>query len=280
MTNAAIIRQRAEEVQSKKRGDSDFNFSEADSLKLIHELEIHQIELEMQNEELLLAKEETDLAISKYTELYDFAPSGYFTLSKEGKISDVNLTGSKMLGKERSKLINCQFVFFISKEERVIFNLFLDKIFQEKVSESCEVTILVNNKVLHAFLTGVITDDEKECHITLVDITELKAIEVELRDSKERYLELLNNIDDGIVVHAVDTSIIISNPKASELLGLAEDQLKGKMAIEADWRFLSEDNATLPYEKYPVNQILANKKPIKNFIGGDVDPIAMILFGF
>ena len=85
------------------------NFSEAEKLKLIHELEVHQIELEMQNEELLLAKLQADSAIEKYTELYDFSPSGYFTLSQDGSILDANLTGSVMLGKERSNLINTKF---------------------------------------------------------------------------------------------------------------------------------------------------------------------------
>lgn len=71
-------------------------------MKLIHELEAHQIDLEMQNQELQLAKErEAELATEKYIELYDFAPSGYFTLTKEGKIIDLNLTGAKMLGNER-----------------------------------------------------------------------------------------------------------------------------------------------------------------------------------
>jgi PAS domain S-box-containing protein len=272
LTSATIIRQKAEEIQSKKQVNSDFKFLEADTLKLIHELEVHQIELKMQNEELLLAKEQTDVAISKYVELYDFAPSGYFTISREGKILDLNLTGSKMLGKERLKLINCPFGFFVSNGEKVLFNHFLEKIFQEKISQSFEVTLFVSNKILHSYMTGIITDDEKECHITVVDITELKDIEVELRDSKERYRGLLNNIDAGIVVHALDTSIIISNPKASELLGLTEDQMRGKMAIEAEWRFLSEDNITLSLENYPVNQILTNKKPMKNFIGGVCRP--------
>lgn len=87
-------------------------------------------------------------------------------------------------------------------------------------------------------------------------------------NSEERYCTLLNNLDVGIIVHALDTSILISNPRASELMGLTEEQLKGKLAVDSDWRFFSEDYTSLPLEKYPVNQILANKKPIKNFIGG------------
>jgi PAS domain-containing protein len=85
--------------------------SEVTTLKLIHELEVHQIELEMQNEELLLAKEQAEQAIEKYTKLYDYAPSGYFTLSQDGKVTEANLTGAHMLGKMRSSILNSQFGF-------------------------------------------------------------------------------------------------------------------------------------------------------------------------
>ena len=97
----AILRQKAEELLKKKPLKTGSQLSEAEMLKLIHELEVHQIELEMQNEELMLANEQAEFATKKYTELYDFAPSGYFTLSKEGKIIELNLCGSQMLGKER-----------------------------------------------------------------------------------------------------------------------------------------------------------------------------------
>lgn len=180
------LRQKAEELLSKKQQlQFDSNFSQAETLKLIHELEVYQIELEMQNEELLLAKEQAELATEKYTELYDFAPSGYFTLSKEGKVIDVNLTGANMLGKERLKLRNSQFGFFVSDDTKNIFNLFLEKIFNSKVRESCEVNLLPNDKsVFYGYLTGAVSADEEQCHITIVDITEIKQMQKELIAAK------------------------------------------------------------------------------------------------
>ena len=74
--------------------------SEADTLKLMHELEVHQIELEMQNDELQRAKEKAENIAEKYTNLYDFAPAGYFTIDKDLRICELNLSGAKMLGKE------------------------------------------------------------------------------------------------------------------------------------------------------------------------------------
>ena len=103
LTDNSTLRQRAEALLKRKLSNSGSQRSDADIQKLIHELEVHQIELEMQNEELRLARErEAELAIEKYIELYDFVPSGYFTISKEGKIIDLNLSGANMLSKERA----------------------------------------------------------------------------------------------------------------------------------------------------------------------------------
>ena len=116
--------------------------SEELMLKLIHELEVHQIELELQNAELEIAKSAAQKAVEKYTELYDFAPSGYFTLSTGGKIINLNLCGSQMLGKVRSKLINSNLGFFVSDDTRTLFNYFLKAVFLTKAKETCEVTLL------------------------------------------------------------------------------------------------------------------------------------------
>jgi len=180
------LRQKAEKLLGKKQlVKSDSIFSQAENLKLIHELEVHQIELEMQNEELLLAKEQAEIATDKYTELYDFAPSGYFTLSETGKVIDANLTGSNMLGKIRSKLTNSQFGFFVSDDTKSIFNLFLEKIFKSKVRESCEVNLLPNDKsVFYGYLTGIATEDGNQCHVTVIDITEIKLMQKELIAAK------------------------------------------------------------------------------------------------
>ena len=83
-SNKDILRQKAEEILKNKPQIVDILSLEGETLKLIHELDVHQIELEMQNEELKLVKEQMEIAAEKYIDLYDFAPSGYFTLSKNG----------------------------------------------------------------------------------------------------------------------------------------------------------------------------------------------------
>lgn len=100
------------------------------------------------------------------------------------------------------------------------------------------------------------------------DISErIKAAEA-LRKNTERYRGLLNRLEAAVVVHASDTSFVSCNPKAEELLGLSEDQMKGKLSIDPDWKFLNEDGKDLPIEGYPVNLIVSQKKAIKGLVLG------------
>lgn len=94
-----ILRQKAEKLLKKKSLKTASRLSEIETKKLIHELKVHQIELELQNEEVVQAKEQAIVAADKYTDLYNFAPSGYFTLSQDNKIIELNLSGANLLGK-------------------------------------------------------------------------------------------------------------------------------------------------------------------------------------
>ena len=105
------------------------------------------------------------------------------------------------------------------------------------------------------------------------DITEHKKTEDALKKSEVRYRELITNLDAGVVVHAPDTTIIMNNPRASELLGLSDDQMKGKLAIDPQWKFINESTAPLPIKEYPVNQIAGSQKTLKNQTVGVCRPL-------
>jgi PAS domain-containing protein len=171
-TDDQILRRNAEELLKKKQQKMDRPFVETDSIKLLHELQVHQIELEMQNEELILANETAETALRKYTMLYDFAPMGYFTLDPDGNISELNFTGAELLGEKRFSLINSNFKLFISDESRPVFDSFLSKIYTGKGKESCRVNLGYDrSNVFTVYMEGVVTGDDKSCLLSVVDIS-------------------------------------------------------------------------------------------------------------
>lgn len=177
-SDSSDLRKKAEILLQKDESKKHAQLSESEALKLIHELEVHQIELELQNEELVLAKAALQVTKEKYVELYDFAPNGYFTLSRKGEILELNLAGAKMLNRERSNLINSRFGFFISGQTIETFNTFFEKTFKSNEKETCEVALINNGSPsIHVLLTGIITENEEQCFVTAVDITSRKYIE-------------------------------------------------------------------------------------------------------
>ena len=238
-SESEILRQKAEDLRKKKSPTTVSALSEAETLKLIHELEVHQfelviqneelklhqVELEIQNNELTLANEQAETDAKKYTELYDFAPSGYFTLSKDGTIIEVNISGATMLGKDRSKLKSNRFGFFVSNDKRTIFNLFLDKVFSSKANESCDVTLSTRGKLpMYVHLTGIVARNGEQCIVTVVDITESRIMMTALQQSEQRYRAVVEWSPYSIVIHR-DLKIIYVNPAAIKMFGAssAED---------------------------------------------------------
>ena len=174
-TDDQMLRRNAEELLKKKQYKMDKLVNETDSVKLLHELQVHQIELEMQNEELIHANETAETALKKYTMLYDFAPMGYFTLDPDGSIYELNFTGAEMLRDKRFSLVNSNFKLFISEESRPVFDKFFSKVYSQKGKEACEVKLGYNgNRLCSVYMEGVVTGDNKQCLLSVVDITGFK----------------------------------------------------------------------------------------------------------
>lgn len=140
-----------------------------------HVLDVHRIELEMQNEELRLVRDISEAAADKYSTLYELSPVGYFTLDRNSTILELNLSGAAMLGKERSALINTNYKFFIPEDSRADFTEFIDRVFSEESGLSCEL-ILENKNGSNVFvhIKGIISGDSQKCFIVAFDITKLK----------------------------------------------------------------------------------------------------------
>jgi PAS domain S-box-containing protein len=180
------LRRRAEEQLREDAGTVHSPETAVVPLRLHYELQVSQIELEMQNAELHQARNELETALEMYTDLYDFAPVGYFTLDSKGTIRRVNLTGAGLMGVERSRLIGLRFGHFVTNETRAAFTACLGKIFTSPSKEACEVALQrKGNDPLCVQITGVADASGLECRIALSDITERKRAEEVLYLAKE-----------------------------------------------------------------------------------------------
>jgi PAS domain S-box-containing protein len=171
--SASELRERAEkQLQARQTGQKAAR-ADADTQRLVHELQVHQIELEMQNEELRRAQAEIESALEKITDLYDFAPVAYLTLAEDGVIHDVNFAGATLLGTTRSALDRQHFRHFVSPADRATFDRFLQQVFSEKSRERCELTLHLKGKLpCLVELVAIVTDPGRTCRVSATDITE------------------------------------------------------------------------------------------------------------
>ncbi|MDP1991102.1 MAG: ATP-binding protein [Syntrophales bacterium] len=142
LSAAAELRRQAEKQLRAKTAELGPPRTEDDAPRLLHELQVHQIELEMQNAELRLAQEELELSRNTYAELYDFAPVGYFTIDARGLIEGANLKGAHLLGIERGLLLKRPFISFIEDAaDREIFSMYREEVFQKPGTQTCEIRL-------------------------------------------------------------------------------------------------------------------------------------------
>ncbi len=230
------FRQKAEDSLKSKLISLPIIPSEADWQRLVLELRVHQIELEMQNEELIKSKElaytamkQAETAIEKYTELYDFAPSGYFTLSKEGIILDINFRAARIINKKRSLLRNGTFGFFVSNDTKQIYNNFLHNTFDSNNTQSCEVTLSLDYRLpMYIQLSGIVIDNKEQCLVNLVDITEHKQAEQQLNQMRMNYETFFNSSRDLLFVLDPTGNILQTNTAVVERIGFSTKELMGK----------------------------------------------------
>jgi PAS domain S-box-containing protein len=190
---AVLLRQKAEEAFQAKKTPQNRILTQAETLKLLHELEVHQIELEMQNAELIRAQEQAELLSEKFTELYDFAPTAYFSLSKDGIIVGVNHRGAELFGKERSLLLNTPFDVFFFNEGKPVFHRFLEKAFMSRTKESAEFIFASREKsVRYAEIAAIASENVDECFLSVVNISEHKRIEGNLK-AQNAQLKMVND---------------------------------------------------------------------------------------
>jgi PAS domain S-box-containing protein len=179
---APELRRRAEERLKEKSGKAIEATIWNDSQRLVQELQVHQVELELQNEELERARAEAEAGLERYTDLYDYAPVGYLTFDRDGVIRRVNLTGARLLGLESARVVGGRFPLFVANESRAAFNAFLQRVFASEAKEACDVALRAEaDEPRHVHIEGAASADREECRAVVLDITERQRLEETMR---------------------------------------------------------------------------------------------------
>lgn len=167
-----MLRTLAEAKLIEHQAKMSAKVEEADLKKLLHELQVHQIELEMQNEELHIAYDLAEEALKKHTLLYDLAPIGFFILNDKCSIMELNFTAAEILKEKRFALLNNNFRLFIMEDSLNIFDDFIEKIYTSCAKETCQLKLGYNQQLLgNVYIEGVVTGDDKKCLLSVVDIS-------------------------------------------------------------------------------------------------------------
>ncbi|RJP24360.1 MAG: response regulator [Deltaproteobacteria bacterium] len=191
------LRRCAEERLRRAKAGTGPILSQGDAEKILHELAVHQVELEMVNEELRRANEESEAALARYTDLYDFAPVGYVTLDIGGKILSANLTAAVLLETDRSRMIHLPFQQFVPDGDRPAFKAFLKRIFEGGASEVWEANLLREGESpLFVRIEAVLSGPGQECRAVLEDLTEQRKIQNQIRQAHK--MEAIGQLAAGI----------------------------------------------------------------------------------
>lgn len=221
-TDPDDLRRRAEErLKSQLRTVPDVAAAVNDQ-RLIHELRIAQIELELQNEELRESRAAAEEGRARYAELYDFAPVGYVTLTLDGTIVESNLASARLLGCERTRLRGTRLEVYVETADRPVVSDFLQRVFSNPAESTCEVTLSSSDRPARIIqIDATVSRTAQECHAVLIDITEHKRSDATLRESESSL-----------------RAIFDTEPECVKLLGpncaLLEMNRAGLLMIEAD----------------------------------------------
>jgi PAS domain S-box-containing protein len=228
------------------RGDAEVQIARAPPGKLparsaeetLHELQVHQVELEMQNEQLRNTQIELEKSRDRYRDLYDFAPVGYLTLSTEGRITEINLAGAIMLGVDRAGLVNCNPIAFVVFDDRERWQSYVSSALAQSSAAPCELTFKRRDGTscdVHLESRRADQDGKAILRVTLTDITARRKDEKKLRQSESRYRSLF---DHGhaimLLIHPDSGSIIDANAAACRYYGWTRAELLGMKISEVN----------------------------------------------
>lgn len=239
------LRRKAEEIYGRNKTAMPGNHEAVDQgehRRVVHELQVHQIELEIQGEELQRVQKDLDIQRKRYFNLYDLAPVCCFTVSEQGVIVEANLAAADLLGKARGDLVKKRLSAFILPEDQDTFYHFRKPPLKTGVSRICELRMVITDgAVIWAHLASTVmhdTDDSPVRHIMIQDITKRKQAEEALLQSEENFRRFLEESPLGVRIVTPKGNMIYANRAILEIYGY--DSLDELKAIPVSKLYTSE----------------------------------------
>ena len=217
--------------------------------QLFHKLRVHQIELEIQNDELRRAQEEVDAARARYFELYDLAPVGYCSLNNAGMIEQANLTAANLFGVSRADLVGEPISRFVFPEDRGVYELHRQQLMDTGEPQACDLRLTKSDGIVFwSRLTSVASHDingRPVCRIVLNDITQRKQMEQLTKASLQYSRSLIEASLDPLVTISAEGKITDVNRATELVTGVSREQL-----INSDFAdyFTDPDKARAGYQ--------------------------------
>ncbi|GGK86756.1 PAS domain S-box protein [Rufibacter glacialis] len=249
----SLLRQEAEKLQKPISATEVGTMTPHEVSRLIQELQIHQVELEMQNHQMQLVTQELEAARAKYLDLYQHSPFGYVTLDEHGVVEEANKKGLELLGTSREHLIARRFSQFIHQDSLDAFYGFFRKVLLSDQTKTVELQILSNNGgVFYAQLEGLLLrrqNDTDQCRIAFLDVTERKTAHIELANKEALLSAIINSSLNAVQVfkanrdrqgHIIDFEWILLNRTAELFLDFTLPQLRRHRLNEILPSFLTE----------------------------------------
>lgn len=211
----SALREKAEKL-AKENSFNISTLSNDDIKKIIHNLEVHKIELEMQNEELKQIYRDLEEERLKFADLYNHAPLGYITINQKQKITQVNETLTEMLGIKKSNILDNSFTNFIHWDDRDIFYLFMLQTHKKNDKHSCQLRLIVStNRHIYVNLEAKIKNND-DIRISITDINTLIAAQKKAEESERLKTAFLANMSHEIrtpMNGILGFSDLLKNPK-------------------------------------------------------------------